>query len=543
MFLLGAAFLVAGLVLFYLSGAAVPNLEEETPRGLSASGADTIDTYCRETGDVIEQMPKHPRTQEVLERIVDLWCKDARVDKGAALEEIVRTFKDSSLGIAALDSYCSLTAERAGAFCRELLEREPDSRVACMALDRLASAAPDAADALLDGVMAAKAGTRVAVFAGILKGDRANARGEADVAARCWLEAWIADPSRAKPLYDNLSLYWLQNGDWYYPLLIPAEFREDAVLTPVKRHALAALGSAAASDGSKALVRLAGKALQTGDTDSAVAAFERVFAEGSAVSPEDKALYGTAVFLVGAEKDYTITLDLAASLKVRRALAQCRERGLEWAREGLASLPRELQACYALQIARRRLQDGQVRPAVDALQAAWREKSLSPWWRERVLEELSSTLIEESAAYDEAARAYSEYCGESPENEARFRLTTADLFYRAHDNAQSLEQIDKLISIAKDDTMLPAALLLRGINYLDLGNADEAKAALEQLALNHPQNELAAQALFLLGKCALAASDSNTAQTYYQDLVDRYPDSPCAGEAKNVLVGLREQQQ
>ena len=394
-FLLGAALLVAGPVLFYLSSATAPNLEEQTPSGLSASGADTINSYCRENGDVIEQMPGHPRTQEVLDHIADLWCRDAHLDNDAALQEIVQAFKNSSVGIAALDSYCSVTAERADAFCQELLKGEPDSRVACMALDLLASAAPDSADALIEGVIAANGGSRVGVFALMLKGDRANAGGATAVAVRCWLEAWIADPKRAKSVYDKLCLYWLENGDWYYPLLMPTEFREDPVLTPVKQHALASIANPGAPG--RAQIRDAGKALQSSDIDSAVAALERAFGEGSAISPEDKALYGTAVFLVGAEKDYTVTLDLKTSLKTKRALTQCRERRLEWAQEGSAALPRELRACYGLQIARRRLQDGQVRPAVDALEAAWREKSLEPWWRERVLEELSKTLVEENA--------------------------------------------------------------------------------------------------------------------------------------------------
>jgi len=541
LFLLGTALLGAGAVLFYVPGATGPAPRVQKAGGLSASGTDAINKYWQENRDVIEQMPQHPRTQEVLDRIVSMWCREAGFEKQAALEEMVKAFKNSPLGLAALNERLAGGASSADTICRELVEQEPDSRVACMALDRLLEAAPEAAEALLDGVITANPGTRVSGFAFTLKGDRARDRGEMTVAARCWLEAWIADPKRAKPLYDNLCLYWLQNGDWYYPLLMPGEFREDAVLTPVKQHALAALGNEGASDGSaRTLVRQAGRALQTGDMDSAVAAVEQAMAQGAAVAPEDKALYGTAVFLVGAEKDYTITLDLKASLKARRALTQCRERCLEWAQEGSAALPRELRACYALQIARRRLQDGQVRPAVDALEAAWREKSLEPWWRERVLEELSKTLVEENAAYAEAASAYAAYCEESPRNEARLRLISADLFYRARESKQSLEQIDKLVAIAEGEALLPAALLLRGINYLDQGNTDEAKAALEQLALNHPQNELAAQALFLLGKTALGAGDSKTAQAYFQDLADRYPQSPCAEEAKSVLMRLRE---
>ncbi|HUX28257.1 MAG TPA: tetratricopeptide repeat protein [Terracidiphilus sp.] len=543
LFLLGVALLVAGAVLFFLSGGTGPTPDERVPGGLSAAGAEAINKYCQENRDVIEQMPQHPRTREVLDHVVAVWRQDARIEKQAALEEVTKAFRNSALGLAALNECLAGGTSSADTFCRELVEQEPDSRVACMALDRLLETAPDSAGALLDGVIAANPGTRVSVFGLTIKGDRARDRGEMTVAAQCWLDAWIADPKRVKPLYDNLCLYWLQNGDWYYPLLMPAEFREDAVLTPVKQHGLAAIGHEGASDGSsRTSVCQAGKALQVGDTDSAVTAVEQAMAQGAAVAPEDKAFFGTAVFLVGAEKDYTITLDLKTSLKAKRALTQCRERCLEWAQEGSAALPRELRACYALQIARRRLQDGQVRPAVDALEAAWREKSLEPWWRERVLEELSKTLVEENAAYAEAASAYAAYCEESPANEARLRLISADLFYRARESKQSLEQIDKLVAIAEGEALLPAALLLRGINYLDQGNTDEAKAALEQLALNHPQNELAAQALFLLGKTALASGDSKTAQAYYQDLVDRYPESPRAEEARIVVTRLKEQQ-
>ena len=350
LFVLGAGLLIGGGVSFYLSGGSEPSHEEPSNAGLSAAGVEAINRYCSENQSIIEQMPKHTRTREVLDYIAGVWGRDAGVDRQAALEAMAKAFNNSPLGLAALNERLSSGAANTERLCRDLVDTEPDSRVACMALDRLIEAAPDSAEALLEGVVTANRGARVSVFALTLKGDRANARGETAVAARCWLEAWIADPKRAKPLYDNLSLYWLQSGDWYYPLLMPGEFREDAVLTPVKQHALAALGNEGASDGSaRTLVRQAGRGLQTGDTDSAVAAVEQAMAQGAAVAPEDKAFFGTAVFLVGAEKDYTVTLDLKTSLKARRALAQCRERCLEWAQEGLAALPRELRACYALQ--------------------------------------------------------------------------------------------------------------------------------------------------------------------------------------------------
>ena len=538
-FVLSGAFFVATAVFYFLQIISVSNTAGS---GLSAGGAEVIKRYCQENRDVIEEMPRHPRTQEVLDGVVSIWCKNSGAAEVVALEELAKAFKDSPLGLAALEARLrGGEASSAQMLCRELVAREPDSRVACMALEWQVEAAPEAVEALLKDVVARYPGTRVCVFAMTVKGDRARDRGEMAVAAKCWLEAWITDPKRATPLYGNLCMYWMQNVDWYYPLLMPVEFREDPVLTPVKQHALAAVLDGNAGGASlRAQFRQAGKALQSGDIEGAVAVIDQAMADGATAGAKDKAFFGTAAFLLGAEKDYTITLDLASSLKARRVLTQCRERCLQWAREGLESLPRELQACYALQIANRRLQDGQVQPAIDLLQAEWKDKALPARWRLRNLEELSKILVEENSDFDEAARAYAAYCDESPQDEARLRLVAANLFCRGRKNAASLEQVDKLMALATAEDELPAALLLRGLNYLDQGNSEEATVALEQLALNHPQNELAAQALFLLAKMALAAGNSETAEAYYQDLIDRYPESQPASEAQIMLAQIRE---
>jgi hypothetical protein len=355
LFVLGAGLLIGGGVSFYLSDGSEPSHEEPSNGGLSAAGVEAINRYCSENQSIIEQMPKHTRTREVLDYIAGVWARDAGVDRQAALEAMAKAFNNSPLGLAALNERLSSGAANTERLCRDLVDTQPDSRVACMALDRLVQSLPDGGQGFLDAVTTARAGTRVGAFALAVKGDRARDAGDMKGAARCWLEAWIADPKRAKPLYDNLSLYWMQSGDWYYPLLLPAAFREDAVLTPVKQHALAALLNEGTGASLLAPLREAGKALQSGDVEGAVALIDQLVAGGAAVTAEDKALLGTAVYLIGAEKDYTITLDLASSLKARRVLTQCRERALAWAREGLASLPRELQACYALQVARRRL--------------------------------------------------------------------------------------------------------------------------------------------------------------------------------------------
>ena len=528
---------VCGIVFFFIT------IDEQTAdvgggSSLSARGADAINRYCRDVLAVIHEMPGHPRTDEVLGHIVEIWTEDARVDERTALEGITKAFKDSPLGLAAFDRYLSFEFEMADEFCRELVQQGPDSRAACMALDHLVNnATPDTAEALLDSVIETGRDTRVGVFALLCKGDRAREQGEMDAAARCWLECWLADAKRAKSVYDKLCAYWLENGDWYYALLMPAEFREDAVLTAVKQYALAGVEGPGASV--RAQFREAGKALQSGNMEGAAAAIEQAITDGTVVGAEDKALLGMAVFLLGTEKDYTITLDLASSLKARRALTQCREHCLQWAQEGLESLPRELQACYALQAAKRRLQDGQAGPALDLLQATWRGKALPAWWRERVLEELANRLVEERGDYEGSGRAYAAYCDESPQNEAKLRLIAADHFYRAQEYAKSLEQIDKVLAAAKGEAELPGALLLSALDYLGQKNSEGATAALEQLALNHPQNELAARALFLLGKMSLAAGDSTKAQSYYVDLMDRYPKSKPALEAESVLAQMK----
>lgn len=530
LFLLGAALLLGGAVSWYAS----QETPAEAPKGLSSASASAINRFCEDHKQALEQMPQHPQSQALLDQLLTLWCKDRVLERSQGLEEIAAAFPNAPLGLTALRARLANDLPSAENICRQLIPNYPDSRVACMALEALVKASPDTAEAMLDEAIARHGDSRVAVFALTVKGDHAHQRGETAEAARYWLRAWMADPKRAKPLYSNLCLFWLENKYWYYPLLMPADFLQDPVLTPVKHHALAALdGEATGTVSPRELMQEVGNALKAGEVEKAVAAIDRLMAQDG-MTPEDSALFGTAIFLAATET--TNTADLTASLQSKRVLTQCRERAFAWARNAMASLPRELQACYALEMARRFLQDGRLRQAIELLQSAWRDKELAPSWRARLVEELAKILLDETANIEAAARAYADYADESPPEEGRWRLLAADLLFRGKKNAQSIEQIDKLLALSQPGADRPAAILLKALNLLDQGNIQEAMAELEQLAMEHPEHPLAPEAVFLLGKAALAAGDASTAHQYYRDLMDRYPESERAEEAARIVA-------
>ena len=514
------------------------NRQESDKRHLAA--VDAVADYCREYESVIADIPRHPRSQEVVGRIVDIWSKDKSIGKQAATEDIVRGFKNSPVGLAALNSLADTAPARLIPFYEELVQMEPDSRVACMAVDRLVQLVPDKAGYLLEKLVAEKPGTRVGVFGLTLQGNRANAQGDADLAAECWLKAWIADPNRSTPLFNKLTIYWLETGDWYYPLLMPEGFREDPALLPVKEHALAALHDEGPPASLRTLVQSGGKALQMGNIATAVAALRQAVAQSANARPEDKACYGVAVFLLGA-KNYRLMPVLKTSLEAKRELQQCREQCLKWAQAGLPSLPKDLQACYALQIAKRRSQDGQIPAALNVLNAAWQETQLAPWLRESLLNELLTLLVEENAAYADAARMCIAYCKESPPSETKYRLRAAELFYQAQDYALSLDQLDKLTQARETEELLPAVKLLQSMNYLDQGNVEEGMRILRQVISDHPQDALAAEALSLAAKASLASGDAKTATAFYEELKLRFPETLRAKEAQNMLEQLDKQ--
>ncbi len=540
LFVLGVVFIVAGVVLFFFSDRIGPAPDRHVPAGLSQSSADEINAYCRENQDVIERMPQDPRTQEVLDRLVAIWCKDTGLERHAALEGMVTAFKNSPLGLAALDSCLTTGAERASAFCSSLVEQYPDSRVACMALDRQINGAPDQAARLLDDAIRSAPDSRVAVFALVRKGDRAKDAGDMHQAARCWLEAWLKDPQRAKMVFSGLCLFWIQTGDWDYPLVMSSEYIEDPVLNPIKERALAALEESGSQPGTgRTLVRETGRALEKGDIVSAVSSLQQLIGSPGSLTPEDRACLGTAVFLLGSDKNYALTVDLKQSLEMRGKLSRCREQFLAWGQEAYPSVPPDVRAMFAVLLAARWLQDAQVKPAVDLLQAAWRDTTASTPWRERALQRMADVLVEERSDYRGAGQAFVEYCDGAEKPRPNLRLRAATLFNRAGQYDRSLEQLDKLEPIADSDDLKAAAVFLRALDCMGKGDNIQAVGLLDAFPDKYPRSDLAPQALDIMARTAMAKADHAEAARCYQEIVDKYPQSSSAGTAQQELARLQ----
>ena len=534
---IAAVFLIGAGVVVLFAPVQEPTRQPARQGGLSGPGADRINDYCRTHDAVIDEMPQHPDTAKVLEGLVTLWRADTGGDTVDTLRDIVLACSESPLALAALDRY--LTEGGAPTLCASLIEQKPDTRAACMALDKLVQANPGQATEYLAAATGRSPDLRVGVFALVLQGERAAERGDSVDAARRWLQAWIKDPKRARPLYDRLSVIWLQAGDWHLPFLLPTKYLEDPVLTPVKQYALAALDEQnlpfrAVLD----LFRRAGRALQANDVDTAVVALGQALQAAESLSGEQRAYFGLSAFFLGADTNFALSLDPRQSFRAKRLLAECRRQCLDSVLANRAAIPGELRALYAVQAANRMLQDAQVRPALSLLDETWRDSSISDTWRERAVESLATIAIEEQADYGEAARAYAAYSATQEGATPALILKAAQLYYKSDAYDLSLAQLDRLTATEIEPESRAAETFLRSLVLLKQGKESEAIQLLEKVAGDYPTSPVAPEALYYLGSTAMARKQGEEARAHYESLVARYPQWSRVEEVKLKLASL-----
>jgi tetratricopeptide (TPR) repeat protein len=94
------------------------------------------------------------------------------------------------------------------------------------------------------------------------------------------------------------------------------------------------------------------------------------------------------------------------------------------------------------------------------------------------------------------------------------------------------------IVLSKQDADYPLVLYLTGVCEHSLGFREEAEARITDLLLAYPGSLVSAKALLWLGSTELAAQEFREARSHFQELIERYPESPEAERAKEYVERL-----
>lgn len=490
-----------------------------------------IAEFCRRHQQVIGRMPLHPQTEGLLEDLTMMWRAATGLSKDEALEKIILEYKDSPLGLTALQSYAA--SGRGGTFCEILSERHPNARVACMALDYRIKAAPAQEQQLLDQVLLQSPESKLAAFALTRKGQIALDNGDREQAAKCWLRAWLIDPARARTFFNSLCLIWLQSEDWDYPLLLSTENLADPVLNRIKERALAAMeNSDPALTEQRARVREIGHALDENDTKKSLSLLQQLAQSSGGLDAEDRAYLGTAAFLMDRTPSYLANANIAESIQSHGEWARCREQLLAWGQQGYDALHPDVRAMLVLRLVGRWLEDARVAPAITLLQATWRAPSISKEWRELLVNRLVNLLIEEYADNKLAGAVCAEYCDSADTPSPTLCVRSATLLNQVAEYDRSLDQLKRLDSLQNTLEVMPVAAFLRALNYMGKGEMDRAGALLEAFSENYPQSDLAPQAVEMLARIALAKGDQQAAAAHYRTIMQDYSQSRYAKTAR-----------
>jgi hypothetical protein len=540
LFIVGVLLLIAGFVM-YFGWVPLGSPEfggESAARGDSSVPAE-VQAFCVAEQTALEQMPVCPESSALLEKCVSLWRGATGLEEDAVLRLIAAEYRNSGLGLFALDTLLSKHYD--ATVCEDLVELFPDSKTACMALEKFAGAAGAGEMDVLKKTVEKHRDVRVGRFALIRLGDLERERGDARAAARCWLEAWAGDRTLTPQVLNNLCLYWLESGEWQYPLLLPPEYADDPATDPIRAAALASATGGAPDPGStQGKFIQAGALLQAGDLASAKDFLLEAMSPEIAVDPAVKAMLGTAAFLLGAETNTSVTFNAKSSVRDRHLLMQCRERGLAWAKDGWGAAAPDTRALLTTMAGLRWLQDAQVDRAVELLRSVSTDGAVSSSWRERAVEQVARTLIEEHSAYAAAGRAYAEYCAaiEAPRND--FLIRAATYCWKGGAYAQSDEQLARLEKTAKTDGEKAALLFLRALNLSGQNESVAAADLLDRLVAEYPKSEPIPEALHMLAADAELRRDQDKAKQCYLALRDRYPDCVYAGEANLALQNMEQ---
>lgn len=130
----------------------------------------------------------------------------------------------------------------------------------------------------------------------------------------------------------------------------------------------------------------------------------------------------------------------------------------------------------------------------------------------------------------------SKFGGTSPGIKSLYYL--GNLYYFTGKHEQAREKFERYLKYAKDDILLPGALLGIADTYTEQRNFFLAQKKYEEVKKRFPKSALAPKALMSAARCAIVLGNSNKAKEIYNKIIKTYKSSVYSKEAEIHLTSI-----
>jgi len=122
-------------------------------------------------------------------------------------------------------------------------------------------------------------------------------------------------------------------------------------------------------------------------------------------------------------------------------------------------------------------------------------------------------------------------------DDQQFALAEKD--FNAGNYSGVLDAIDNLIKYFPDSNNIPEALYLKGRALMAQKSYAKAQESFQKLCTSHPSSDRFRAARLNIGKCQEAQGNALAAIATFEDIVRRWPTSPEARSANDILQDLK----
>jgi|GEM_PF-227347 len=122
-------------------------------------------------------------------------------------------------------------------------------------------------------------------------------------------------------------------------------------------------------------------------------------------------------------------------------------------------------------------------------------------------------------------------------DDQQFALAEKD--FNAGNYSDALDAIDNLIKYFPDSGNIPEALYLKGRALMAQKSYAKAQESFQKLCTNHPSSDRFKAARLNIGKCQEAQGNVLAAIATFEDIVRRWPTSPEARSANEIVQDLK----
>ena|GEM_PF-1354273 len=544
----------------------------------------TIEATVGENAHIIQGMPRHPRSSEVLHSIADLYTSEFQIDESAAYLRIAKDFPNSNLGLYALSSWLDGKHEsgKTTTLLWNIIRDQPDTRLAKFALDRILRSAEDLV-ANCRRVSSEFGESAVGLYAREKMAQHFSDNGGYLEGLELYLDLYLDtiehQPERLDVLQKNLASLFVQaslpycaaatsamrdlelkdqflealrlrqlvkrmsgrevgEGSSYggdcYPALWNARADPDQLISITNQYP----GSLAAARGQLLLAALK---LQAGDIDTFASIMRGSLARWEQLDSgltEKANLLLDACFYLSSKKEMSLSLN--SDKRFRLCVSEVAS-ALRHVFEHLKTSPASEADTVAMLL---RLANA------FHLELHTREELA-------VIQHLCNTFpgsVDSGALHLRAAKLYgerwqayqdaAEECGKAKHLferdpkafEAAF--LEAKNLYMAEDFKEAQNCLVELTQHDACDKLTQDALLLEAATEFRMGNMESSVQVLDRFAAVYQNSEYSDRVLFLKGYCYLAASRYAEALQTFQEFITVFPDSELGGKARRILQQL-----